>query len=240
MKKSILLLGLFCASANFSHAQKPKAPAPQTIKKTSPVISASVLPTAAAKPIAAISDAEWKPLVDALTAENWESSASLAERFLARLKIDNEKKQIARLRYFYLYALAGKILKLTAAKGAAARQQENFAREEIKRASARFLNREFILPPRLFSADCKRAALNYVCAVKGDEKAVRTVATNGAGTEIHSFDYVLFDEKIASNDFKDGKIFLGGTLRRIEFNEDLSKPWVMRMVFDKGFAAVVK
>ena len=237
MKKLILLLGLFCASANFSNAQ-PIAPAPPAVKKTAPVAPAAV-PAVAAKPIAAISDADWKLLVDALTAENWDASAALAARFLARLKIDNEKKQLARLRYFYLYALAGKILKLASTKDATA-QQQNLLSEEIKRASARFLNREFVLPPRVFSADCKRAALNYVCAVKGDEKALRTVATNSSGTEIHSFDYVLFDEKIATKDFSGGKIFLGGTLRRIQFNEDLSKPWVMRMVFDKGFAAVGK
>ncbi|MBA2621021.1 MAG: hypothetical protein H0U87_07460, partial [Acidobacteria bacterium] len=205
MKKLILLLNLFCASASFSHAQKPIAPAPQTVKKISPVVPAAPVSATFAKPIALISDAEWKPLVDALTAENWDASATLAERFLARLKIDNEKKQVARLRYFYLHALAGKILKLAAAtKNASTQEQQNLLWEEIKRASARFLNREFVLPPRLFSFDCKRAAFNYVCTVKGDEKAVRTVATNAAGSEIHSFDYVLFDEKIASKDFSGG------------------------------------
>lgn len=231
MKKIILLIGLLGASAIFSFAQKPKSPAPKIVKKTPPV--AAVVVKAAA---AAISDADWKTLVDALAAENWDASASLAARLLARLKTENEKKQMARLRYFYLYALAGKIFKLAASKNAAA--QEILAWDEIKRASAQFFGKEFVLPPRRFSADCPPAALNFVCAVKNNEKAVRTVAINRTGTEIHSFDYVLFDEKIAYENFKDNKIFLGGVLRKTEFNEDLSKPWVMRLIFAKGFAQV--
>jgi hypothetical protein len=30
---------------------------------------------------------------------------------------------------------------------------------------------------------------------------------------------------------------LGGTLKRAEFNQDLAKPWVMRLFFEKGFVS---
>ena len=68
---------------------------------------------------------------------------------------------------------------------------------------------------------------------------LRSVATDSRGLEIHSFDYVMFDEKIALKGFTENKTFVGGILRKIEFNDGLAMPWVMRLVFAKGFARVV-
>lgn len=202
----------------------------------------SKTPSAAAKPkliqaqvVAEFSDAEWKLLADSLVAENWDKSASLSAQLLNRVKIDGEKKQLAQLRYLYIYALAGKILKLQTAKNAV---KINAVRGEMIRASADFTGKEFVLPPRQFLGDCRRA-FNYVCAVKGDDKALRSVSTDKNGTEIHSFDYISFDRNINLKGFTENKIFVGGILRKVEFNKDMSKPWVMRLVFDKGFARVV-
>jgi len=189
------------------------------------------------KPVEAkISDAEWTTLAAELNAENWDKSAPLALQFINRMKIDNEKKQLARLRYLYLYALAGKIFKLSETRNAA---EEYAVREELTRASARFTGREFVLPARQFLYDCK-AVVNYICTVKGGgNKLLRTTATGKGGAEIHSFDYVSFDEEIDLKGFAENKTFLGGTLRTVEFNDDLKKPWVMRLIFDKGFVRVV-
>ena len=39
--------------------------------------------------------------------------------------------------------------------------------------------------------------------------------------------------------FAGKEVFLGGKLKRAEFNQDLSKLWVMRLIFENGFARVI-
>lgn len=184
---------------------------------------------------AAISDAEWKNLADFLQAEDWKNSALLASQYLQKLKVDNDKKQLAQLRYFYLYSLAGKIL---AATNAAVPADKDLVWKELDAAVGNFIGKEFVLPPRRSLTEC-REVLNYICPVSGDERAVRVTATNNAGTMIHSFDYVLFDGKISPAEFAGKEIFLGGKLKRAEFNQDLSKLWIMRLIFENGFARVI-
>ena len=74
------------------------------------------------------------------------------------------------------------------------------------------------MPAREFLADCSKV-LNYICTVKKDDNALRVTATNKQGTAIHSFEKVLFDQKIDLKEFIGKEIFLGGTLARIEFND---------------------
>lgn len=249
MKKFLYLSILFYLSFASSFAQtrktavktpaKPivKAVAKPTIKPTT-TKPTTTKPTTTkpiqVKTVAEITVEEWKTLAALLAAEDWEKSASLSLQLLNQIKIDNEKKQLAQLRYFYLYALAGKILKSSTAKSTIA---QDTVWDELIRASARFTGKEFVLPPRRFLSDCK-TVVNYICTVKDSDKALRTTATNKNGTEIHSFDYVLFDEKINPDEFTLNEMFLGGVLEKAVFNENLSKPCVMRLIFDKGFVRV--
>lgn len=220
MKKFIFSAIFLSFSVSISLAQKNASP----IKPEKPKIVQTTV-------VKEISDAEWKNLTDALTAEMWDKSALLASQYLQKIKVDNEKKQLAQLRYFYLYALAGKILSLSAANK---KLEEDAAWQELDKASSEFTGKEFVLPPRRFLPEC-REVLNYICTVKNNERALRVTATNRAGTGIHSFDYILFDNKDAVKLSPDTNIFLGGTLKRVEFNQDLSKLWTMRLFFEKGF-----
>lgn len=228
---------VLCAGQKSGAPAKPKPTAAKTAAKITPAKTAPAPPvkpkTSAIKTISEISAADWKILTDALTAEDWNGAASVSARYIERLKTDNAGKQLARLRYFYLYALAGKILKSAAANSA----ETTALRNQLKESAAAFAGEEFVLPPRAFRADC-RDVLNYVCPVAGDEKAFRTTATVKNGTDILSFDYVLFARKIDVAEFADNKTFLGGVLRRAEFNEDATKPWVMRLIFNRGFVRV--
>ena len=184
---------------------------------------------------ATISEVEWKVLTDSLTAENWDKSAFYASGLLNRLKADNDRKQVAQLRYFYLFSLAGKILK---AHDAGKKADEEDAWKELDKAADALIGKEFVLPPREYRANCEKT-LNFICGVKDNEKAFRTTATNKDGTSIHSFDYVVFDKKIELKQFPDKQVFLGGTLKKVEFNDDMTKPWVMYLIFEKGFVRVV-
>jgi plasmid stability protein len=224
MSKLFIFTILLCFSVSAGDAQNRRAPV-KTIE-TKQLQAATV---------AEFSEAEWKILTDALQAEDWKTAALLASQYLGKLKIENEKKQLAQLRYFYLYALAGEIL---AASSVKVPIETDSLWKELDAAVGSFVGKEFVLPPRRFMPECK-SVLNYICAVKDNDRAVRVTATNKAGTMIHSFDYVTFDETIFSGEFADQEIFLGGKLKRAEFNQDMSKLWVIRLIFEKGFARVV-
>ena len=224
MKKIILFTIFLCFFVSVCFSQKRQTPVktakPQSVQ--TPIVKE-------------ISDADWKILTAASQSENWEKSALLASQYLQKIKTDNQKKQLAQLRYFYLYALAGKILKFSISKQTI---EESATWKELDEAVGSFVGKEFVLPPRRFLPDCKKV-LNYICTVTDNEQALRVTATNRAGTEIHSFDYVAFDEKMSLNEASAKELFLGGRLRKAEFNQDLSKLWVMRLIFEKGFVSLV-
>ncbi len=221
LKKPVLLVILFCIPVSGCLAQTP-----DTADKT--------IQTSPAKGVE-ISDKEWKILTDALGAEDWEKAAFFASLLVDKIKTDDEKKQLARLRYFYLYALAGKFLELSETKD---KVKKEATLEDLKKAADKFIGKEFLLPPRRFLSDCQQR-VNYICPVKDNDKALRVTATNKEATAIVSFDYVLFDTKIDFNDLIENQAFLGGTLKKVEFNDDASKPWIMRLIFEKGFVRII-
>jgi hypothetical protein len=224
MKKIIFLSILFCFSVTFCFSQK-------IVKIEKPNQLTPVLTEFSTK----ISDQEWQIMNDSLRAEDWEKSVVLASQLKNRVKIDNEKKQLAQLRYLYLFSLAGKIVAYSEARKPV---EEESAREELKKAAENFIGKELVMPPRQFLADCKQK-LNYICTVKNTDNALRVAATNKAGTTIHSFEIVLFDQKIDLKEFIEKETFLGGILAKVEFNENKSNLWIMRLSFVKGFVRVV-
>lgn len=221
LKKSVLSAILFCVAVSVCAAQtavEASKPAPSRIAGGSEIV-----------------ENEWKILIAALDTEDWEKAAFFASLMLSRVKADDEKKQLARLRYFYLYALAGKVLETAETKKTVKKEA---TLEELKKAAETFIGKEFLMPPRQFLDDCGQR-VNYICPVKTDDKALRVTATNKEATAIISFDYVLFDTKLDFDRFTATRAFLGGILKKVEFNEDLSKPWIMRLIFEKGFVRVV-
>lgn len=225
LMKKITLAILFCLSISPVFGQK-------IIIDSSPSSQAISIPNAPT-----ISDNEWKILTDAMTAENWNTSTFYASSLLNRLKIDNERKQIAQLRYFYLYSLAGQILKF---HDAGKKSDEAATWKELDKAVDALIGKEFVLPPREYRNSCDKA-LNFVCKVQDNEKAFRTAATNKDGTGILSFDYVVFEKKVDLKEYLEKQVFLGGTLKKVEFNDELSsaQPWVMYLIFEKGFVRVI-
>src|SRR4030095_329368 len=57
-----------------------------------------------------LSEQEWEKLFSALEADDWEKSAELSEKYIARLKSDDPEKTLARLRYMLLFSSAGKVV----------------------------------------------------------------------------------------------------------------------------------
>ena len=223
MRKSIFICLLVCISAAAVFAQQPRVPGKITPRNVP------------FKVVTDISDADWQILANALEKEDWKQSATLAARHLQTLKTENDKKQIAQLRYIYLFALAGQILKANA-QGNALEYEKVWTEMDI--VIATFIGKEFVMPPRPFAADCDKK-LNFICQVKDTPNAFHTTATNQEGNAIHSFDYVQLDQPVNLREFNGKQVFVGGILRKAEYNEDKTKPWVLRLFFNKGFLRVI-
>ncbi len=223
MKKLIFITILTCLSAAGILAQNPRVPAKVTPRNVP------------FKTVTEISDADWLALAAVIEKEDWKQAAALAAEHLQVLKTENEKKQVAQLRYIYLFSLAGQIL---AANTQGSALEGEKAWTELDRVMETLINKEFVLPPRPFTTDCEKK-LNVICQVKDSPNAFRTTATNKEGSGIHSFDYVQFDELVSIKEFDGKETFIGGVLQRAEYNEDKTKPWVLRLFFKKGFVRVV-
>jgi hypothetical protein len=213
MKRLIFFIVLFSLTASLAFGQKrptPVNPAPPK-KVIQPAVVAGE-----------ISEADWLKMADAMYQENWEKASSLAAQNLQKLKTDNAKKQMAQLRYIYLYTLAGKV------------SEGKMAFAELERIARTFVGQEFLLVGRQLLADCS-TKVNYICAAKDNERVLRVTATNRTGTSIHLFEYVVLDERFDLRANSEKIAFLGGSLRKVE--SSLSKPdmKVARLIFDKGY-----
>ncbi len=224
MKKVGFLVILFCLSAVVCFSQKSKT-----------LVNSNASKQAQVKVIVEVPDTDWRILIDAVQAENWEKSASLAGGYLTKIKTENNKKQIARLRYILLYALAGKIVE---ASFAGKKPEEAKARIELEKAANEFLEKEFFMPSRKISDNCE-GRLNYVCRSKQQKNVLRVTATNQAGTAIYSFEYVRLKENFSITESIEKEVVLSGVLKKIEFNPNRSNVWIMRLFFENGSVNIV-
>lgn len=225
MRSFIIYFSLFCFLTSSVFAQTSEVP----IKKENP------LEAGADKfAVKSISKEDWRTMEDALLADNWAKSARLAEDYLEKLKFETPDRQIARLRYIYLYSLAGKVLGYSFAERSA---EEEKAREELKRVSNEMIGKRFMLPVRRILNECGDV-LNYICPAKNKPGFLFVVAANQTGTiaspSIEYFDMGLkFD--IEKHDKK--AAVLTGVLDRVEINPERSNVWIMRIYFEDGFVA---
>jgi hypothetical protein len=211
MKKLIFFIVLFSLAVSATFGQKRQTTvnsAPQKI----------VAPARAGE----IREAEWLKMADAMYLENWEKASALAAQNLQKLKAENAKKQLAQLRYIYLYTLAGKV----------SEGKMTFA--EFERVANTFVGQEFLLVSRQLLADCS-TKVNYICAAKDNERVLRVTATNRTGTAIHLFEYVVLGERFDLRANSEKLAFLGGNLKKVESNLYKSDTKIMRLVFDKGY-----
>lgn len=223
MKKLFLFI-IFISLASYSVvAQTRKSSAKPAPKKTVPVAQTSALANSSAA--VEIPAEEWNGIVKNIEAEDWNKSSALTLAALKKLKNDNEKKQLARLRYFYIYSLTGKIA------------QKTMLPSELERISEAFVGQDFLMPSRQILADCT-GKVNYVCTVKADEKSLRVTATSKSAT-IHSFEYVKLSDKFDASGNDGKEVFLGGKLQKIEIGTYKDNIKIVKLYFEDGFADLV-
>ncbi|MBX7172779.1 MAG: hypothetical protein K1X72_17550 [Pyrinomonadaceae bacterium] len=196
-----------------SFSQTRKTPIPSKV----PVAAATPKPSSSIE----IPEKDWNTILNSLESENWILADNLISQSFIKLKVENKKDQLARLRYFYLYALAGKV-----SKG-------KMAFDELEKVTDAFLGKNFLMPPRKILADCKNS-LNYICQLKNYNQTLRFTASNKAFDSIHSFEYVMIPEKFDLVKFDGVEVILGGKLKKVEFNPKKDTSWIMRLYFENG------
>lgn len=218
MKKFIIISFFLLLTGVSSFSQTKKTPVKPTPKPT------AIIPAAAT--VSEIPETEWSEIAKALEAEDWDKANLLSSTALKRLKIDNEKKQLASLRYFYLYSLAGKV------------QQNKTTYSEFEKISQAFIGKDFLMPSRQILNDCKEK-VNYICPVKNDFGALRVTVTNKTGSNILFFEYVQLDEgpDFATVDKKNA--FVSGKLTKIESSLK-NNIRLIRLFFEEGKAEILK
>lgn len=220
MKTQLFACALVALLFISADAQTAKKQTGQIARKTaSPIISSAT--------VSEISELEWTQIVKSLESENWTKAANLSQTALKKMKSDNEKKQLARLRYFYLYSLAGKVALKT------------MLPSELENISQAFIGQEFLMPSREVLADCTEK-VNYVCPVKSDENSLRITATNKTASVINAFEYVKTTEKFdfTANDAK--KVFIGGKLKKLEVGDYKNNMKIAKFYFEEGTVEILK
>jgi hypothetical protein len=209
LRKSFITAIIICAALATCSAQRRTA----------------IVPRISAVSVNEITDAQWKILSYAWEAENWARTSSLATEYISRLAAENDKKQIARLRYIYLYSLAGMVA------------QRRITAADLEQRGSALVGKEFVIPSRPVLTDCT-GTVNSICPVKDNKRAVRITSTTKAATTILSFNYISFDKEPALQPLAGKQAFTGGTLKSMELNPDPAKPWIMRLFFGAGFINV--
>jgi hypothetical protein len=216
MQRFIIVIACLFVAAGGSFAQKRKTPAKPSTPKPAPVTTVSELP-----------EGEWSGIIRALEAEEWDKSSMLSGNALKKLRFENDKNQLARLRYIYLFSSAGRVA------------QGKMTATELQNIAQTFVGQAFIMLDRNALTNCQNS-LNYVCPVKANKSALRVSATNKAFTTIHSFENVklLQPFDFTQNNLKN--VFVGGTLRQVEVNQKPEKVWIMRLSFENGWVQMVE
>ncbi len=190
--------------------------------------------TPAVRPVNEFSAKDWERLGGALAREDWSPAVAMSRDMLARLTRENDKRQLAQLRYLHVFALAGQTnAYISGGNGRGAAESWTTLDAVLKTLDGK----EMVMPARAFESDC-RNRVNFVCPVRGNQRALRVTSTTKEGDAILSFEYFSFDSEVPFSELERKKVFLGGILEKAEFNSDQNQPWIVRLFFRKAEAGV--
>ncbi len=174
------------------------------------------IPTLAQKPTSTTD--QWKSLLKALSTEDWDSAYRLSGTLLEQTKTENSEKELAKLRYMFLYSAAGRVL------------AGKMTYDELEKVVKPFVGTEVVLPFRTVLAQCGIGNnLNFICADNKDKKSLLVPATNQKGTTILIFEYYKFkdDPKLAGLAGSDVSLY--GTITSIVPNPNRSDLIILRI-----------
>jgi hypothetical protein len=171
----------------------------------------------------ALTEKHWDDLVTALEKEDWVTAEKLSWDYLALVKMDDEARTLARLRYMYLYSAAGKV-----AAG-------KMSYDELEKRTKDFAGKEIVFPYRPVKKECRAGFdSNTVCKGNGAKRFFIT-GTNHDITTIHDFEYIQLKEDFdfEKNDGKLAMIF--GRIDSIAPNPNRSRLLILRIYVSDAY-----
>lgn len=169
-----------------------------------------------------LSDKQWQDLFAALNAEDWNTAFDLSDKYLKLLKDTDEADSVAKLRYMYLYAAAGKV------------SAGNMSYEELEQNVKNFVGKKIVFHYRQIADKCQ-GKFNLICASDDAMNKAVTAATNRKGTSIFAFEYVQLKEDFDFAKHKGEIATIGGIVKSIEPNPNKSKLLIMRIYVSDGY-----
>jgi hypothetical protein len=169
----------------------------------------------------ALSNEEWEKLFSALETEDWEKSVELSKQYLARLKTEDPKKSLARLRYVLLFSSAGKVT------------MGKMSYEELQKVVDPLVGTEVQLPYGKILLDC-HVNFGALCLKPKGNHDLTVASANQTATNIHAFVYTDLTGEI-DHDALVGKFgAVRGVIESIQYNRNQSKIWLMRVFLKDG------
>jgi hypothetical protein len=143
-------------------------------------------------------------LIKYLEKEQWDKSATLSLKLLNENTDSVDSDQASTLRYMYIKSVSGLLNQKVISKDDALDKVKSFENLRLILAGHPIL---------------KKCSMNCIQLLDDEPNTLFTNATNLKGTEIHSFEYVILNEKIGPKDMEEieGKYGrLQGLLKSIE------------------------
>jgi hypothetical protein len=159
----------------------------------------------------------WKSLLTALSTEDWDTAHQLSKTLLDEIKNEDNEKNLARLRYMFLYSAAGRVL------------AGKMTYDELEAAVKPFVGKELVVPFRTVREQCGGRNLNLICADNPDKKSLLVPATNQKGTTILIFEYYKFKGNPKLPSLVGSQASLSGTVSSIQPNPNRSNLIIVRV-----------
>ena len=170
---------------------------------------------------AQLTEQQWNDLYAALDNEDWNGAADHSAKYLRQLKDEGDKKSLARLRYMFIFASAGRVI------------ERKMSFEELGKALRELVGKEIILPARELRTTCP-PPMNTICVRSEGNYDLSSAASNNHGTSIHAFEYIKLQEKFDAQGHNGDIGAVGGILTSFQLNPNKSTIWVMRLFIEKG------
>jgi hypothetical protein len=158
-------------------------------------------------------DEEFEKVLVAVSNEDWNTALDLSSKYLRQMKAEDER--LPRLRYIYLYSVAGKV----------SEGRMEFA--DLAESAKQFIGKNVVLPYRPITREC-HGDLNFICPAKDSPDKLVVAATNKKGTTILAFEYVQLKEAFDFASHEEEPASIVGIIQAIVPNPNKSRALVMR------------
>jgi hypothetical protein len=164
---------------------------------------------------------DFKDLITSLQNEDWQNANNLSLACLKKIP-ENDKDNVdaALLRYMFIYSEAGLL------------NDQKVSKTQALKNIISFKGQLIILPGHPVAL---KYALNTIQLVNNNTDSLFITATNRAGTDIFSFEYVALKDKWPIDDFKnqDGKAYrLAGIIKSLTVEGNFLPRF--RIIIDQG------